>query len=98
MTETRSKATTPRYTPTEWAEMEVAAKSAGQTVHEFVRAAPLAAARREQRTITVDGKHYGASDAETLAWALTVEGHPATARNGRVFLQTSATSTDEEAT
>jgi len=45
MSETRSKAATPRYTPSEWAEMEVAASLAGQTVQEFVRSSPLVRAR-----------------------------------------------------
>jgi len=49
--ETRSKATTPRYTPSEWAEMEPAAKAAGQTVQEFVRSSPLVRARASAPTV-----------------------------------------------
>jgi hypothetical protein len=51
MSETRSKATTPRYTSSEWAEMEVAATAAGQTVQEFVRSSPLVRARAGAPTV-----------------------------------------------
>jgi hypothetical protein len=83
----RPKAINHRFTESEWAELDAARMAGGfPSVTAYVVATALSDARKEQRTITIDGVVYTASNAEVLAWTLAASGHPATANNGRVVL------------